>query len=106
MTLAGGPRQVTSRADTECGGDNGYDDIQAGAAVTVYDATGAAVGTGSLGVPEYDDSNYVTRTCRFPISVAGVPKGSAIFQVEVTHRGKISIKAADAEAGKFAATLG
>lgn len=106
MSLVGGPRQVSSIGDSACRGIGGYDDIRAGASVTVYDAAGAAVGTGSLGEPKYDDTNFTTKMCRFPVSVAGVPKGSAIYQVEVTHRGKISLKAADAEAGKFAASLG
>ncbi|MFD8211492.1 hypothetical protein ACFV2S_34510 [Streptomyces sp. NPDC059695] len=106
MSLVGGPSQVSSMGESSCRGIGGYDDILPGASVTVYDAAGAAVGTGSLGEPEYDDSNFTTRVCRFPVSVAGVPKGSAIYQVEVTHRGKISLRAADAEAGKFAASLG
>ncbi len=78
MSLVGGPRQVSSMGDSACRGIGGYNDIRAGAAVTVYDAASDAVGTGSLGEPEYDDSNFTTKVCRFPVSVAGVPKGSAI----------------------------
>jgi hypothetical protein len=35
-----------------------------------------------------------------------VPEGADFFQVEVSHRGKLTLSAADAKAGKFSATLG
>jgi hypothetical protein len=38
--------------------------------------------------------------------VAGVPEGSKFYQVEVSHRGKITVSSAEAKAGKFAASLG
>ncbi|MFF6777309.1 hypothetical protein ACFY8W_27670 [Streptomyces sp. NPDC012637] len=104
MTLVGGRDEIGHTGSTPCRGLGGYDDIGMGASVTVYDATGTAVATGALGVPTFDDSGY-TWSCEFPVSVTDVPTGSAIYQVEVTHRGKISLKAAEAKEGRFSASL-
>jgi hypothetical protein len=78
-----------------------YTDIQEGATVTVYSADGKVVATGALqqGVPSATD-------CTFSFAVSGVPEGSKFYQVEVSHRGKITVSSAEAEAGKFAASLG
>jgi hypothetical protein len=97
MTLTGS----NLSAGTGCVGARGYDDISEGTAVTVYDASGQVVATGSLG------SGYrLAGSCKFTVVVTGVPVGPKFYQVEVSHRGKISISAEDARAGKFAASLG
>ena len=88
-----------------CTGSGGYDDIRQGAAVTVYDDAGKVVGTGALDAGRYASEDS-TAPCLFPVSVAGVPGGSRFYQVEVSHRGKVTVSAAEAKAGGFAATLG
>jgi hypothetical protein len=88
-----------------CTGGSGYDDIALGAAVTVYDGGGKVVGTGSLGAGKYASSDS-TAPCVFRVSVPGVPGGAKFYQVEVSHRGKITVSSAEAKAGGFAASLG
>lgn len=100
MTLTGDnvPSGDTSE---DCTGYSGYDDITAGASVTVYDSTGAVVATGSLGTGKPDSA-----ACVFPVRVSDVPGGSKFYQVEVGHRGKVTVSQAEAKAGEFAASLG
>lgn len=101
--------QVGTVDSWACTGDApGYGDIAPGTAVTVYDASGRIVGTGSLGAGRFTESPETSTNlrCRFPVSVPGVPGGSKFYQVEISHRGKITVSAADAKAGKFAASLG
>jgi hypothetical protein len=88
--------------DGGCHGIGGYDDITEGASVTVYGAAGAVIATGSLGHSE----SVAYSTCNFDVSVPDVPKGEKFYKVEVSHRGTVQLSAKEAEAGKFAATLG
>jgi hypothetical protein len=92
---------VTTYPAPGCHGYRGYNDIDQGSSVTVYDAKGTVIATGALGqgVP-------TGASCRFPINVENVPDGSTFYQVEVSHRGKITVQAADAQAGRFAVSLG
>lgn len=83
----------------------GYADISSGAAVTVYDANGTVVATGVLGVGT-DEVPLSRQRCVFPISVPGVPAGPRFYQVEISHRGKLTLSADDATAGRFTASLG
>lgn len=100
MTLTGDnvPAGDTSE---ECTGYSGYEDIAEGASVTVYDSAGKVVATGALGVGKPDSA-----ACVFPVRVPDVPGGSKFYRVEVSHRGQITVTAAEAKAGKFAASLG
>lgn len=100
MTLTGDhvPSGDTSE---DCTGYEGYSDIAKGASVTVYDDAGKVVATGSLGTGKPKSG-----VCVFPVNVADVPESSKFYRVEVSHRGQISVTAADAKAGKFAASLG
>ena len=68
----------------------GYADIGTGTQVTVYDASGKAVATGmvGMGVPVGDVGERTSR-CHFAFSVPGVPEGSAIYAVEISHRGQV-----------------
>lgn len=88
-----------------CTGSGGFDDIVKGAAVTVYDAEGKTVATGALGDGRYASEDS-TAPCVFPVVVPGVPGGSKFYRVEVSHRGQLTVSAADAKAGKFASSLG
>ncbi|MFF1868705.1 hypothetical protein [Kitasatospora herbaricolor] len=89
------------RVSTQCEGTSGYDDIAEGTSVTVYSASGTVVGTGRL-------TNGVVfgSACSLSVVVEKVPVGADFFQVEVSHRGKLTLSAADAKAGKFAGSLG
>ncbi|MFD9124545.1 hypothetical protein [Kitasatospora sp. NPDC059571] len=84
-----------------CSGRGGYSDISDGTAVTVYDGGGQVVATGHLTA-----GISVGLACEFSVFVSGVPAGPHFYQVEVSHRGKVTVTAADARAGRFAATLG
>ncbi|MCU7825922.1 hypothetical protein KSNIM_30625 [Kitasatospora sp. DSM 101779] len=84
-----------------CTGTGGYGDIGEGSAVTVYDATGQVIATGHLNTGARSGL-----TCRFPVWVSNVPDGPKFYQVEISHRGKITLSADDAKAGRFAASLG
>uniref|UniRef100_UPI0031D88EB1 hypothetical protein n=1 Tax=Saccharothrix mutabilis TaxID=33921 RepID=UPI0031D88EB1 len=85
----------------ECEGVRGYDDIAEGTQVTVYDATGKAIALGAL-----ENSQYAGRVCTFSFTVDEVPIGHDIYQVEVSHRGKVSFSDEAARAGEVALTLG
>jgi hypothetical protein len=88
-----------------CEGKGGYSDITPGAAVTVYDAAGAVIGKGYLGNgSSASASGY--GACEFQFSVQSVPEGSKFYQVEISHRGKLTVSAEDAKAGRFASSLG
>lgn len=100
MTLTGDnvPSGDTSE---DCTGYSGFDDIAKGAGVTVYDSAGKVVASGSLGTGKPKSA-----ACVFPVRVLGVPEGSKFYRVEVSHRGQITVSAAEARAGEFAASLG
>jgi hypothetical protein len=85
----------------DCTGYEGYDDIAKGAIVTVYDTAGRIVGSGALGTGKPSSG-----ACVFPISVPDVAGGSKFYQVEVSHRGKLTVSAAKAKSGGFASSLG
>lgn len=88
-----------------CSGSGGENDIVQGAAVTVYDAGGKVVGSGSLGSGRYASEDS-TAPCLFPFSVPNVPGGSKFYQVEVSHRGKVTFSADEVKAGKVGMSLG
>ncbi|MEU4097917.1 hypothetical protein [Streptomyces sp. NPDC026673] len=99
MTLTGDT--VLADDGVRCVGSSGYDDIREGTGITVYDSAGRVIATGNLGAG--DNSSL---SCKFPVSVPGVPKGSKFYQVEISHRGKITVSSEEAEAGEFGASLG
>jgi hypothetical protein len=91
-----------------CGGGGGYSDIAEGALVTVYDAGGKVVATGSLGRGDDhhwspNDSEHANM-CWFTFSVS-VPSVD-FYQVEVNHRGKVTYSLEDSKGGRVALTLG
>lgn len=98
LTLTG---TTDSTADGGCVGRGGYNDIAEGTGVTVYDAAGQVVATGSLG-----PGLRAGGACDFAVAVVNVPDGAKFYQVEVSHRGKLTLSAQDAEAGNLRATLG
>ncbi|WNO76001.1 MULTISPECIES: hypothetical protein [unclassified Streptomyces] len=94
---------VISDGATSCKGSGGYDDIGMGTSVTVYDAAGAVIGSSGLFISTHDKT---AGTCTYQIAVEAVPGGHDFYQVEISHRGKIQLSAADARAGSFAGSLG
>lgn len=88
-------------AGTDCAGAGGYDDIEAGAAVTVFDGdTVIAVGSlepGEVVSAQASGHSKATGTCRFSFSIANVATGRAFYSVEVSHRGKVNFPADRAE---------
>lgn len=86
---------------SSCAGKGGYSDIRTGASVTVYDSANAVVASGRL-----VSSTPISRGCRFDIEVPDVPAGEEFYQVEVSHRGKVTVSAQDAEEGTVALVLG
>jgi len=85
-----------------CEGMGGFSDIVQGTPVKVYDAKGAVVATGALGLgtPSKDKP-----WCVFPVRVAHVPGRSKFFEVEVSHRGRIKISNKEAREDGFGAYL-
>jgi hypothetical protein len=88
-----------------CGGKDGYDDINEGASVVVYDSGDKVIATGSL-----DEGRFASKgldsPCVFKFAVAGVPDGEKFYQVQVSHRGKVAVQAEDAKAGRTSLSLG
>lgn len=87
--------------DTTCELMGGFSDVNEGASVTVYDADGAIVGNARLGAgktiyrEDNGPRNYIAQ-CAFAFTV-DVPS-SPFFQVEVSHRGKVTVTAEEAGA--------
>jgi hypothetical protein len=100
LTLTG-DNVPSGDASQDCTGYEGYDDIGAGAAVTVYDNAGKVIAQGALGVGRPHDA-----ACMFHVAVPGVPSGPEFYQVEVSHRGRLTVSSTEAKAGGFAASLG
>ena len=93
---------TSSTIDGTCRGSGGYSDIADGAAVTVYDAAGKVDAVGAITKPE----SLGGLGCSFSVVVSDVPNGEKFYQVEITHRGKITVTADDAKAGRVALSLG
>jgi hypothetical protein len=91
-----------------CRGTGGYDDIGSGTSVTVYDAAGTTIATGSLGSSEYESvgEGGVLDMCTFQVSVPDVPKGSRFYSVEISHRGRLQLTADEAQNAGFSGSLG
>jgi hypothetical protein len=80
-------RGVEAYSDT-CRGTNGYDDIQEGAGVVVYNADGKKIGLGRLDAGE--PGAYANVQCSFDFTVSDVPESGSIYSVEVASRGEVS----------------
>lgn len=85
-----------------CMGDGGYGDIAPGAQVTIYDNTGTMLAIGELG----DGSVIRLGECTFTFEVPNVPAGHNLYQIEVSHRGKIAFTEQDGKLGLVSLTLG
>lgn len=97
-------------AGTGCTGSGGFDDIEAGASVTVFDGSNV-VGLGRLGPGKVVSAfahahSEADGTCRFAFEVSKVPVGPAFYSVEVSHRGKVNVTADEARGPGVSLTLG
>lgn len=106
MSDATTPRTVTisgtvTLTDTDfsftagCAGTGGYDDIRNGAPVVVTDAAGTTVALGEL-VGGKGVGNHVVgarNSCRWSFRIEGVPTGTDFYGVEVSHRGRVQVRA-------------
>lgn len=88
-----------------CGGKDGYDDINPGAVVVVYDAADKVLATGTLGEGRFATKG-LDSPCVFTFAVKDVPSGEKFYQVQVSHRGKVPVQAEDAKAGRTSLSLG
>lgn len=86
-----------------CEGSGGYEDIELGTSVTVYDAGGSVIATSSLILSEFDEA---AGTCTYDVAVDDVPADEDFYQVEIGHRGKLQLSAEEAKSGGFSGSLG
>lgn len=103
LLLSSGPATgdgIGANPDGTCDGMNGYHDIDQGTQVNIYDSAGKIVATGNLETGEGD-----AYQCSFNFSISDVPRGSKFYQIEVSHRGKIT-ETADAMLQPVRLTLG
>lgn len=84
-----------------CSGTGGYSDIDFGTQVTVSDAAGTLVATGTLGLGQKTEQG-----CEFPFTVDDITPGSKFHTVEVSHRGGLTQTEDDLRAGGLTFTLG
>lgn len=84
-----------------CVGEGGYFDIRPGAQVVVYDSSGAVLGASALQAGFHEPG-----ACVFRFSVADVPRGGGVYQVEVSSRGKVVVREDAASMGLTSLTLG
>ncbi len=77
-----------SRSGGNCSGTGGYDDLTAGAAVTVKNESGTVIATGSL-ERGASDATYPTVVCHFSFTISNLPDAK-FYSVEVTHRGALT----------------
>ncbi|MFK4146861.1 hypothetical protein [Streptomyces sp. NPDC004065] len=84
-----------------CSGTGGYSDIDFGTQVTVTDAAGTLVATGSLGLGRETEQG-----CEFPFTVDDITPGSKLYTVEISHRGGLTKTEDELRAGRLGFTLG
>lgn len=77
----------------QCFGTGGYEDVEQGASVTVENASGTVIGTGSLGV-----GKPVFGACLLRFTVANLPR-SDFYKIGVNNRGFVTFSARQAAAG-------
>ncbi len=102
LTDSSGILGAAFTSGSKCMGDRGYDDIAPGAQITIYDNTGTMLAIGRLG-----DGKVITPgECLFNFEVPDVPAGHDLYQIEVSHRGKIAFTEEDGLLGRVSLSLG
>jgi hypothetical protein len=85
-----------------CVGTAGYSDVRGGTPVVIYNQAGEIVATTSL---EEGQPLNAAGSCLYSFKVTGVPD-SDFYQVEVSHRGKVTFTREQFEGDDVALTLG
>jgi hypothetical protein len=100
-----GSFELKADNDAACVGTSGFEDITQGTQVTVYDAAGKVIATGSLGQGAVNETEGPLPTgCAFVFSVR-VP-ASDYYGFEVSHRGKVTFTRSQVEADEVKLILG
>lgn len=86
------------RAGEECWGEQGYEDMAAGAQVVIRDSRDEQVGLGRLEAGSLAQPWRQGPACTFPFEVSGVPASGELYTVEVARRGTVTFKRAEADA--------
>lgn len=84
---------LVSEGDT-CAGAGGYSDLTEGADIVIRDSDGKKIAIGELGAGSIPDEGA---GCDFKFKVDDVPDAGGIYSIEVSHRGEVSFKKADAD---------
>ena len=81
----------TNSTTNTCAGISGYDDLRDGAVVTIFNSTGAVIGTTTLFGSVYNLVSTSSRKiiCTFQWELKNVPNDDSGYSVEVTRRGKV-----------------
>lgn len=88
-----------------CEGRDGYDDIRAGAQVTVKDENGTVIATGRLeGGQQVEVPSATLYICEFGFQV-DVPADKSFYAIEVSHRGEITYSRAEMEESAWTVDL-
>jgi hypothetical protein len=85
-----------------CHGTGGYSDIAEGAPVTVYNADGRIVSTGTISY----STGLSSTSCYLGFTAFDVPGGQGPYQYEVSHRGRLTFTEDQGRDGSVSATLG
>ena len=89
--------------DRTCNGTLGYDDMEDGAEVKLYDSTGKVIATTTLFGSDYGlDSVYSAKlTCTFKWKLSDVPNDDDGYSIEVSKRGKVFFSLEDLQGDDF-----
>lgn len=82
-----------------CSGENGYNDIAAGAEVQVLNQAGTILGTSAL-----QGGSDAFTSCNFTFSVPQIPS-AAFYQIQVSHRGNVTFSKAELQSNHWTADL-
>jgi hypothetical protein len=103
VTLTDNEGFVGHSTGSTCAGTGGYDDLALGTSVTVYDGGSAIIGGGYVNAATYNDN-----ACVLAFEIPEIPAGKGFYQVEISHRGKISEDEKNVELGTlyFSGSIG
>lgn len=90
----------------------GYEDVKAGAQITVTDEAGKVIGLGQLGagltsiIENVNGTGRTSWLCEFHFSVPNIPGGHQFYGIELAHRGVVRFTPDQIESGKVKLSLG
>lgn len=108
VVVNGFPSNPDQALGRQCWGSSGYDDIDAGADVTVTDESGTVIAVGALGpgeVVSFRAGNFLTDfedavRCEFEFMINDVPDAK-FYGVEVSDRGELRYSRDELEANAW-----